>query len=88
MRRVIASFACLFLGIAASGHAFGADATRSQHRNWIRKLETPGGTFPRSLDLSTEHDVSEQLVSEGTAVQHRSWIRKMETPDGMLGFPL
>jgi len=78
----------LIFRITVSGHAFSADATRSQHQNWIRKLETPGGTFPRSLDLIMEHDTSTQHLSEGTAIQHRSWIRKMETPDSMLGFPL
>jgi hypothetical protein len=59
-----------------------AEETRSQHREWIRKLETPGGTFPFVLEIEAEPADSSMTELSGTAPQHRTWLRKLETPGG------
>ena len=84
MQRVIAGFAIVFLGITSPGYALDADDTRAQHRDWMRKLETPGGTFPEALDMIIEHADPGLRMPDGTGIQHRSWIRKLETPNGTL----
>jgi len=88
MHRVIAGLAVLMVSIVSSGHAFSADSTRAQHRNWMRKLDTPGGTLPESLHVIMEHDASGRLGPDGTAAQHRSWMRKLEISDPSDGVPL
>ncbi|HEU6442526.1 MAG TPA: hypothetical protein VFF38_09210 [Microvirga sp.] len=88
MQRVIAGLACLTFMIASAGGASGADNTRVQHQNWIRKLDTPGGTMVDALDEIMEHEASHSLVPGGTAAQHRSWIRKRNKPDHINGVPL
>ncbi len=85
MQRVIAGLAFLTFSIASAGGASGADNTRVQHQNWIRKLDTPGGTLLDAPDGFMEHEASHSLVPGGTAAQHRSWIRKMKTPDHTSG---
>jgi len=62
-----------------------ADETRSQHDAWIRKLETPGGTFPHVLEMEAEAADSSAIMPNGTTSQHRIWLRKLETPGGTLG---
>lgn len=59
-----------------------AEETRSQHQEWIRKLETPGGTFPYVLELDSEPAVRSMTPPGGTTPQHRNWLRKLETPGG------
>ena len=84
MQRVIAGFAIVFLGLTSTGYAFDADDTRTQHRDWMRKLETPGGTFPEALEMTVEHADPGLHLQSGTGAQHRSWIRKLEAPNGTL----
>jgi hypothetical protein len=87
-RRVITTgIAVIFLNIASLSHAVCADDTRPQHRQWIKKLETSGGTFPRALDMFVDQDDPAVLVPGGTVPQHRLWIRKLETPNGTFGSP-
>jgi hypothetical protein len=59
-----------------------AEETCSQHREWIRKLETPGGTLPYVLEIEAESAASAMSAPSGTAPQHRNWLRKLETPGG------
>jgi hypothetical protein len=54
----------------------------------MRKLETPGGTFPYALDMSLDDAVPSTFLPDGTAMQHRTWMRKLETSGGTLGIPL
>lgn len=77
MHRVIAGIVFVCYSIACSGSAFSADNTRAQHRNWMRKLDTPGGTMPESLDVIFGREESGARVPDGTTAQHRSWIRKL-----------
>jgi hypothetical protein len=88
MHRVTAGLACLIFSIAASNHAFSADNTRTQHRDWMRKLDTPGGTLPESLHVIMERDAFGQIGPGGTAAQHRSWIKKLEISDYSNGVSL
>ena len=87
-RRIITGLGIMLLGITSTGHAFGAEDTSSQHRHWMRKLETPVGTLRGSPRMITDQDDPVILVPRGTVPQHRSWIRKLETPNGTLGLPL
>jgi hypothetical protein len=87
-QRIVTGLGIALLGIASSGHAVGAEDTSSQHQHWMRKLETPGGTLPDSLDMLMDPDGPAVLMPGGTVPQHRSWIRKLETPNGTLGLPL
>ncbi|SCY79552.1 hypothetical protein [Microvirga guangxiensis] len=87
MQRVIAYFSIVLMGAAVSGGAFAADGTRSQHQNWMQKLETPGGTLPGSFEVLMQPDGS-QLAPAGTTVQHRSWIKKREILDSSPALPL
>ncbi len=73
---------------AASPSTARAEETRSQHQEWIRKLETPGGTFPFVLEVEAEPAGSSITASSGTMSQHRSWLRKLETPGGTFGSSL
>ncbi|MXQ12478.1 hypothetical protein [Microvirga makkahensis] len=88
MQRIIPGLAFLAFSIASTGGAFSADNTRVQHRNWIRKLDTPGGTLVDSLDVIMEDETSRRLMPGGTASQHRSWIKKLETSDPVNGVSL
>jgi len=83
MQRVIAGLALLIVSLASSGEAFSADDTRAQHRDWMRKLDAPGGTLPEAVDMLMEHKNSRRLVPGGTTAQHRSWIRKLEVSGSM-----
>jgi hypothetical protein len=67
---------------AASIGTVRAEETRSQHEEWIRKLETPGGTFPYVLEVEAEPADSPITAPNGTTLQHRNWLRKLETPGG------
>ncbi|MEZ0170954.1 hypothetical protein [Microvirga sp. TS319] len=78
MHRVMAGIVFIGFSIACSGSAFSADNTRAQHRNWMRKLDTPGGTLPESLQAILSREESEARVPDGTTAQHRSWIRKLQ----------
>ncbi len=80
MQRVITYFSLILIGIAVSGPASAADGTRLQHRNWMQKLETPGGTLSESFEALMQPTDS-HLAPAGTAIQHRSWIRKREILD-------
>ena len=64
------------------------DGTRSQHREWIRKLEMPSLALPDTLEVDTDHTDPMILGPNGTALQHRTWIKKLETPGGTLGSSL
>ncbi len=88
MQRATAVLTILVLSIASSNHAFGADDTRVQHRTWMRKLVTPGGTFPEELDAIMEHGTSMGLAPNGTSTQHRSWIRKQDVSGRISGVSL
>lgn len=88
MQRTIAGLAVLVFSLASSGHAFSADNTRGQHRSWMRKLDTPGGTLPDSLETIMKHEASTQPVPDGTSAQHRSWIRKRGLSDPLSGVSL
>jgi hypothetical protein len=71
--------------MAAAAASIGiarAEETRPQHQQWIRKLETPGGTFPDVLEIESEPTEPVLMAPSGTAPQHRSWLRKLETPGG------
>jgi hypothetical protein len=83
--RIIACFGVMSLAAALSNEPARAENTHPQHQDWIRKLETPGGTFPYALEEETSLGESSPLGSSGTAYQHRSWIKKLETPNGTLG---
>ena len=87
MQRVITYFSLMLIGVAVSGPASAADGTRLQHRNWMQKLETPGGTFSETIESLTQPTDS-HLASPGTAIQHRSWIRKREILDNSQPLPL
>jgi len=73
------------IAAAASLGTARAEETRSQHQEWIRKLETPGGTFPYALEMKAEPADSSMNVPNGTTPQHRIWLRKLETPGGTFG---
>lgn len=88
MHRVTAFFAFLLLSTTFAAPALAAEETRSQHRNWMLKLETPGGTHLESFETLMQPDGSQGLISNGTAVQHRSWIRKLEALDSNAALPL
>lgn len=83
--RIIACLIVMSMAASLSNGSAHADDTRSQHEEWMRKLETPGGTFPYALDMEAALDGASPSVLSGTAFQHRSWIRKLETPNGTLG---
>jgi len=84
---VIACLGATIWGSMIFSVALAQEGTRLQHHGWIRKLETPGGTFPYSPDVSLEEAGTLSLSSDETRSQHRSWMRKWETPDGTLSFP-
>ncbi|MBB3021569.1 hypothetical protein FHR70_004670 [Microvirga lupini] len=79
---IVALFVVTSMAAAISVGTARAEETRSQHREWIRKLETPGGTFPYLLEIEAEPADSSPTTPRGTAPQHRSWLRKLETPGG------
>jgi hypothetical protein len=81
---VITGLVVILVGVAWSNDPLHAEDSRDQHREWMRKLETPGGTFPYALDMSLDAAGSSLLLPEETAPQHRSWMRKLETPGGTL----
>jgi hypothetical protein len=85
--RVIACLVVTFSGIALLNGTVHAEGTRSQHLEWMRKLETPGGPFAHFLDMPDDAK-SSLLMPDGTVPQHRSWMGKLETPGGTLGSPL
>ncbi len=86
---IVTLFVVTFMAAAAASTGIArAEETRSQHQEWIRKLETPGGTFPYVLEIESEHSESTLTAPGGTTPQHRSWLRKLETPGGTLGTPL
>ncbi len=82
--RIIACLIVMSMAAALSNGTASAGDTRPQHEEWMRKLETPGGTFPYALDMEAGPGDASPSVSSGTAFQHRSWIRKLETPNGTL----
>ena len=87
--RIIALTVVLPIAASASSEvAFATDNTRSQHREWVRKLETPGGTFPYLIEMEAEPADLSATSPNGTVLQHRSWIKKLETPGGTLGTSL
>jgi hypothetical protein len=89
VQRSISTFlVASLIGVTLPNAPLYADDTRSQHREWVRKLDTPGGTFPYSLDMPQNDTDALVLTPDGTAVQHRTWMRKLETPGGTLGYPL
>ena len=81
---VITCFVLTLVGVTWSNDPLHAEDTRAQHQEWIRKLETPGGTFSDALDMSLDPAGSALLLHDETAPQHRSWMRKLETPGGTL----
>jgi len=83
--RIIACLVVMSMAAALSNGTAHADDTGPQHQEWMRKLETPGGTFPYVLDMEAGLGDSSPAGASGTAYQHRSWIRKLETPNGTLG---
>jgi len=83
--RIIACLIVMPMAAALSNGAAHADDTRPQHQKWMRKLETPGGTFPYALDMEAGPGDASPSMSSGTAYQHHSWIKKLETPNGTLG---
>jgi sensor histidine kinase regulating citrate/malate metabolism len=85
VRRTIACLIVMSMAVALSNGTAHADDTRAQHHEWMRKLETPGGTFPYALDMEAGLGDALPSVSSGTTYQHRSWIKKLETPNGTLG---
>ncbi len=85
MRSCIVALFVLTSVAAAPIGAARAEETRSQHREWMRKLETPGGTFPHVLEIEAEPADSSEIMPNGTAQQHRNWLRKLETPGGTFG---
>jgi hypothetical protein len=87
-RGIITCLIATLVSVVWSSGPLHAEDTRSQHREWVRKLETSGGTFPYPLDMSQNDTNALALIPNGTAVQHRSWMRKLESPGGTLGFPL
>ncbi len=87
-RGIITCLIATLIGVAWSNGSLHTEDTRSQHREWVRKLATSGGTFPYTLDMSQKDTDPLVLIPGGTAVQHRSWMRKLEAPGGTLGFPL
>ncbi|WP_414470808.1 hypothetical protein [Microvirga sp. M2] len=88
MHRVMAGIVFVCFSVACSGSAFSADNTRAQHRSWMRKLDTPGGTLPESLQAILGREEAEARVPGGTTAQHRSWIRKLEISDQASGTAL
>ena len=86
--RIIALTAVLSMAASASSEmAYATDNTRSQHREWIRKLEMGQAHLP-SLEMEAEHEDQLILGPHGTVMQHRTWIKKLETPGGTLGTSL
>lgn len=85
---VIACLSATIWSTMIFSEAHAQQGTRVQHHGWIRKLETPGGTFPYSPDASAEQAGTSGLSPDETRSQHRSWIRKWETPDGTFSVPL
>jgi hypothetical protein len=82
---IIALFVVTSMAAAAPVGTARSEETRPQHREWIRKLETPGGTFSHAFSLEDDRAEPSALESNGTAMQHRIWLRKLETPGGTLG---
>ncbi|MCG7394170.1 hypothetical protein MHY87_14775 [Microvirga sp. ACRRW] len=87
MQRVIAYFSLALMGITTTSSAFATDDTRLQHRHWMQKLETPGGTLSESFDVLMQ-PADTHLAPAGTRPQHRSWIRKREILDSSPSLPL
>ena len=63
-----ASLVALVLGVGSIG-AWTADATEAQHRDWVRKFETPAGTINgEAVDgpaaMRTEVDIRSLLRCE------------------------
>jgi hypothetical protein len=85
VRRTIACLIVMSMAAPLPNGTAHADDTRAQHQEWMRKLETPGGTFPYALDVEAGLGDASPSRSSGTAYQHRSWIKKLETPNGTLG---
>ena len=86
---IVTLFVVTFMAAAAASTGIArAEETRSQHQEWIRKLETPGGTFPYVLEIESEPASSSMVVPNETASQHRRWLRKLETPGGTLNSSL
>ncbi len=86
---IVALFVVTFMAaVAGSIGIVRAEETRSQHQEWIRKLETPGGTFPYVLEVEAEPADSSITAPNGTTLQHRNWLRKLETPGGTFGSSL
>ena len=85
---IIALFVVTSMAVTVLTGTARADETRSQHDAWIRKLETPGGTFPHFLEIEADPADLSAAMRSGTAQQHRNWLRKLETPGGTLSSSL
>jgi hypothetical protein len=69
---IVTLFVVTFMAAAAASTGMArAEETRSQHQEWIRKLETPGGTFPYVLEIESEHSesMSEKAGDAGRDVE-------------------